>query len=97
VFVDPLVRDDLDPTAWDVVDREISAAGLPAVVLLTAPWHERSVRSVSVRYAAPVWVHPRGRARFADLPELNTLPSGVAMFEVGGVDEGQVAFHVVPE
>ena len=33
------------------------------VVLLTAPWHERSVRAVSARYDAPVWIHPQGRDR----------------------------------
>jgi hypothetical protein len=44
-----------------------------------------------------VWVHPHGRARFAELPELSTLPLGVEDFGVGGPDEGQVAFHIVPE
>jgi hypothetical protein len=66
-------------------------------VLLTAPWHERSVRTVAARYAAPVWIHPRGRARIAELGELSTLPLGVEAIELGGVNEGQVAFHVVPE
>lgn len=66
-------------------------------VLLTAPWHERSVREVSARYDAPVWIHQRGRGRIADLPELTTLPNGVEEFRPDGVDEGQVAFHIVPE
>jgi glyoxylase-like metal-dependent hydrolase (beta-lactamase superfamily II) len=97
VFIDPLVRDDLDPAPWELFDRAISEAGTPAVVLLTAPWHERSVRAVAARYAAPIWIHPRGRARIAELDELSTLPLGVEAIELGGVDEGQVAFHVVPE
>jgi glyoxylase-like metal-dependent hydrolase (beta-lactamase superfamily II) len=97
VFIDPLVRDDLDPAAWQPFDRALTAPDLPAVVLLTAPWHERSVRSVSARYAARVWVHRRGRARFTELPELSALPPGVEALELDGVDEGQVSFHIVPE
>ena len=96
VFIDPLVRDDLDPRAWEQFDPAVSAAQRVAV-LLTAPWHERSVRAVSARYDAPVWIHQRGRERTADLPELTTLPHGVEIFQPGGVDDGQVAFHIVPE
>jgi glyoxylase-like metal-dependent hydrolase (beta-lactamase superfamily II) len=97
VFIDPLVRDDLDAAAWQPFDRAVSEAGTLAVVLLTAPWHERSLRAVAARYAASVWIHPRGRARIGELGELSTLPLGVEAIELGGVDEGQVAFHVVPE
>lgn len=96
VFIDPLVRDDLDPRAWEPFDAEVSKSPC-AVVLLTAPWHERSVQAVVARYEAPVWIHPMGRNRVADLPELTTLPSGIECFVPGGVDEGQVAFHLVPE
>lgn len=96
VFIDPLVRDDVDPRAWGQFDAAASAV-LRVAVLLTAPWHERSVRAVSARYDAPVWIHQRGRARIADLPELITLPNGVEVFRPDGVDEGQVAFHIVPE
>jgi glyoxylase-like metal-dependent hydrolase (beta-lactamase superfamily II) len=97
VFIDPLVRDDLDPAAWQPFDRAVSESGLPAVVLLTAPWHERSLRAVAARYGAAVWIHPLGRARIGELPELSALPAGVDALEFDGVDEGQVAFHVVPE
>lgn len=97
VFIDPLVRDDLDPAAWHPFDRAVSESGLPAVVLLTAPWHERSLHAVAARYAAAVWIHPRGHARIGELPELSALPAGAAALELDGVDEGQVAFHVVPE
>jgi hypothetical protein len=96
VFIDPLVRDDLDGHAWDPFDLEVSKSQSP-VVLLTAPWHERSVRDVAARYDAPVWIHPTGRNRLADLPELTALPSGVECFVPGGIDQGQVAFHIVPE
>ncbi len=44
-----------------------------------------------------MWIHPRGRARVADLLELEALPNGVEVFVPEGVDEGQVAFHIVPE
>jgi glyoxylase-like metal-dependent hydrolase (beta-lactamase superfamily II) len=59
--------------------------------------NKRSVRAVSARYDAPVWIDQGGRARIADLPELTTLPNGVEVFRLSGVDEGQVAFHIVPE
>jgi glyoxylase-like metal-dependent hydrolase (beta-lactamase superfamily II) len=97
VFIDPLVRDDLDPAAWQPFDRAVSESGLPPVVLLTAPWHERSLHAVAARYAAAVWVHPRGRARIGELPELSALPAGAEALEFDGVDEGQVALFVVPE
>jgi hypothetical protein len=97
VFVDPLIRDDLDPAAWQPFDASVSESRRPAAVLLTAPWHERSVRAVAARYKAPVWIHPRGRDRVADLPELTVLPDGIGVFVPDGMDEGQVAFHIVPE
>ena len=96
VFIDPLVRDDVEPRAWEEFDASASAAQRVAV-LLTAPWHERSVRAVSARYDAPVWIHQHGRARVAGLPALTTLPKGIEAFRPDGVDEGQVAFHIVPE
>jgi len=46
VFIDPLVRDDLDAAAWQRFDRAVAQSDRPAAVLLTAPWHERSVRAV---------------------------------------------------
>lgn len=95
VFVDPLIRADLDPDAWDVFDSAASRA--PVAVLLTAPWHERSVRAVVDRYGGAVWIHPRGRARIADLPVLTALPAGVEAFVPGGTHEGQVAFYIAPE
>ena len=63
VFIDPLVRDDLDVTASERFDRAVAESGRPTAVLLTAPWHERSARHVAARYDARVWVHPNGRAR----------------------------------
>jgi glyoxylase-like metal-dependent hydrolase (beta-lactamase superfamily II) len=97
VLIDPLVRDDLDATAWEPFDRAVSGSGHAAVVLLTAPWHERSARAVAARYEARVWIHPASRARVSELPELRVLPMGVETFVPAGADEGQVAFHIVPE
>ena len=74
-----------------------AGAGGTAVVLLTAPWHERSVRAVSARYGAAAWIHPRGRGRVADLPELASLPKGVEAFVPAGVEEAEVAFHIPSE
>ena len=97
VLIDPLIRDDLDDAAWEPFDRAVWDASGPVVVLLTAPWHERSTRAVSARYDAAVWIHPRGKARVAGLPELVALPEGIETFVPEGVEEGQVAFHIVPE
>ena len=96
VFVDPLLRDDLDPGVWQEFDSRVSEVAL-TVVLLTAPWHERSVRAVSARYDAPVWIHPQGRDRVADLPALTELPAGIDVFVPGGMNEGQAAFHIAAE
>ena len=75
VFIDPLVRDDLDRRARDEFDAAVLAAQTVALAL-TAPWHQRSVRAVSARYDASVWIHQRGRARIADLPVGRVQPVG---------------------
>ena len=97
VLIDPLVRDDLDDAAWKPFDAAIAEAGRPVGVLLTAPWHERSARAVSARYDAPVWIETRGKDRITGSPELAALPSGIEAFVPEGVEEAQVAFHIVPE
>ena len=96
-LVDPLVRDDLNPNAWDWLDEAAAAEKLPVAVLLTAPWHERSTRAAVERYDARVWIAERGRERVNDLPQLGTLPSGVVAFEPRGIDEGQVALYLEKE
>jgi glyoxylase-like metal-dependent hydrolase (beta-lactamase superfamily II) len=70
----------------------VGAARLRVVVLLTAPWHERSTRAFVARYGAAVWAARPARSRIADLTQLDNLPAGIAAFAPGGVDEGQVAF-----
>ena len=96
VLIDPLVRDDLDSAAWAQFDREVEDAQ-SVVVLLTAPWHERSMRAVMARYDAAVWIHPDGRDRAGNPRPVVDLPAGIDVFVPGGMSEGQVAFHIVDE
>jgi glyoxylase-like metal-dependent hydrolase (beta-lactamase superfamily II) len=97
VLIDPLVRNDLSPTAWDWLDRAVEDADGSVAVLLTAPWHERSTRDVAERYAAEVWIEPVARERIRDLPKLTTMPAGIEVFTPRGVNEGQVAFLITEE
>jgi glyoxylase-like metal-dependent hydrolase (beta-lactamase superfamily II) len=97
VLIDPLVRDDLSPIAWDWLDRAVDEADGNVTVLLTAPWHERSTRDVVDRYAAAVWIAPEARERISDLPEPQTIPAGIEVFTPRGVSEGQVAFFIKEE
>jgi glyoxylase-like metal-dependent hydrolase (beta-lactamase superfamily II) len=97
VLIDPLVRDDLSPTAWDWLDSAVAEANGGVAVLLTAPWHERSTRDVVNRYAAEVWIAPMARERIRDLPMLRTIPAGVEVFTPRGVSEGQVAYVITEE
>lgn len=97
VLIDPLIRDDLDRGAWNWLDDAVAGAGTPVVVLLSAPWHERSTRDVVRRYAARVWADPAARERIRDLAQLEAVPPGIAVFAPRGVDEGQVAFLIEAE
>lgn len=97
VLIDPLVRDDLSPTAWNWLDRAVEGPERKVTVLLTAPWHERSTRDVVDRYNAEVWIDPVARERISDLPEARTIPAGIEIFTPRGVSEGQVAFFVKEE
>ena len=91
VLIDPLIRDDLDDHAWEWLDAAVAAVE-PVVVLLTAPWHERSTRKVVARYNARVWAPPAAHMRMGDLPLLDHVPQGIDVFAPRGVQEGQVAF-----
>lgn len=96
-LIDPLIRDDLDPERWRFLDDAVAEAQLPVVVLLAAPWHERSTRAVVERYAARVWAARRARDGVADLPQLAEVPRGVQVFTPAGVEQGQVAFYIPEE
>jgi glyoxylase-like metal-dependent hydrolase (beta-lactamase superfamily II) len=97
VLVDPLIRGDLDRSAWEWLDGAVAAVGKPVAVLLTAPWHERSTRAALERYDARVWAAPPARRRVSDLPQRDTVPKGILVFTPRGVDEGQVAFFLEGE
>jgi hypothetical protein len=96
VLIDPLIRDDLDTAAWSWLDSEVGRAETPVAVLLTAPWHQRSVRGVAARYGGRVWASPAARARLGDLPWLEEPLAGIRILVPRGVDEGQVAFFIAP-
>jgi glyoxylase-like metal-dependent hydrolase (beta-lactamase superfamily II) len=97
VLIDPLVRDDLSTKAWGWLDAAVERADRNVVVLLTAPWHERSTRAVVTRYAASVWIDPVARERVSDLRQLETVPGEIEVFQPRGVKEGQVAFFIERE
>lgn len=96
-LIDPLIRDDLDPRAWTWLDEAVAAERSPVIVLLTAPWHERSTRDVLDRYNARVWTAPSARGRIHDLPQLDAIPPAIRVLAPRGVDEGQVAFLLEAE
>ena len=96
-LIDPLIRDDRDPAPWTWLDEAVAEAGTPVVVLLTAPWHERSTRKVVDRYDARVWAAPAARYRVQDLPQLIDVPAAVSVLTPRGVDQGQVAFWIESE
>jgi hypothetical protein len=94
VLFDPLVPADDEAAFWDFVDQRRDDTRLSVRVLLTAPWHERSVEAVSDRYGATVWAHPAGHARLSISVVDDALPDGVEQFVLRGVDEGEVAFYI---
>lgn len=97
VLIDPLIRDDLDPSGWTWLDEAVSTPRVLVAVLLTVPWHERSTREVVERYGARVWMERRARARTGDVPALDAIPEGIRVFTPRGMSEGQVAFLIRQE
>jgi glyoxylase-like metal-dependent hydrolase (beta-lactamase superfamily II) len=95
VLIDPLVPAAEEAEFWQAVDRDVERAP-PVVVLLTAPWHERSTEAVVDRYGATVWTHEDGRSRLSLPSHSKALPAGVELFVPGGMSEGQVAFFIRP-
>jgi hypothetical protein len=95
VLIDPLIRSDLDASAWDWLNLEVASSTSPVAVLLTAPWHERSTPQVVERYAADVWAHPSGHARLTCVSNLDAVPYRITFVVPGG--EGQVAFFIEAE
>lgn len=87
VLIDPLIPSGEEDEFWAILDACVERLGLPASVLLTAPWHKRSTALVAERYGASVWSHRLDPAG---------LPAGVEVFVPAGVSEGQVAFFLRP-
>jgi hypothetical protein len=98
VLIDPLTREDLNEVAWEPFDEAISrASDRPAVVLLTAPWHERSARAGFGTLRRRSVDRSARESAHCGLPELAALPKGIEAFTPEGVDEAQVAFRIVAE
>jgi len=91
VLIDPLVPPERD-RFFEALDRDVERRGLPVVVLLTVPWHERSAAELVERYAAadepPAGVEPFAVPEVDEtlwwLPELRTLVPGDALLGADG-------------
>ena len=93
VLVDPLVPAGAERDRfYEALDRDVERRGLPIVVLLTVPWHERSTAELVERYGAtdeaPAGVEPFAVPEVDEtlwwLPEHATLVAGDSL--VGGDD-----------
>ncbi len=91
VLVDPLVPPEDEERFWGALDRDVERLDRKVVVLVTAPWHVRSAEAIVTRYGATVWAHPAGRSRLGREIDAAVLPTGIEVFEIPPVDEGQVA------
>jgi hypothetical protein len=60
VLIDPLVPVESEAEFWRALDRDVERLGLPIVVLLTVPWHERSSLRIVERYGARLAEEPPG-------------------------------------
>jgi glyoxylase-like metal-dependent hydrolase (beta-lactamase superfamily II) len=94
VLIDPLVPPEDEARFWQALDRDVERLGRPVLVLLTAPWHDRSAEAVRARYGAGVWAHPAGAARLAGPVDAPVLPAGIEVLEVPPAAEGQVVVHL---
>jgi hypothetical protein len=75
VLIDPLVPPEDPDEFLAALDRDVERTGKPVAILLTVPWHARSVRELGGLYGARVGGPP---------------PAGVSAFEIkatGGADE----------
>jgi glyoxylase-like metal-dependent hydrolase (beta-lactamase superfamily II) len=94
VLVDPLVPPEDADRFWRALDRDVERLARPVLVVLTAPWHERSAADVRVRYGAALWAHPAGRERLEVVPDAPVLPDGIEVLEIPPLREGQVALFL---
>ena len=84
VLIDPLVPPERE-RFFEALDRDVERRGLPLVILLTCPWHERSAAEVTERYGAddtppagvePVLALPEIEETLWWLPAESTLVAG---------------------
>ena len=91
ILIDPLVPAERD-RFFEALDRDVERRGLPVVVLLTVPWHERSTAELVERYAAtsepPAGVEPFAVPEVDEtlwwLPQHAALVAGDALIGVDG-------------
>lgn len=94
VLIDPLVPRGEEGAFWRALDRDVERLGLPVVVLLTGPWHDRDTKLVVERYGADVWAHPEALWKGPALTTTATLPAGVEAFLPHPNGEGQALFFI---
>ena len=82
VLIDPLVPAEEEERFWAALDRDVERLGLPVVVLLTVPWHERSAHRIVERYGGTV----------ADEP-----PPGLGAIRIAGVGGEPETLYWIPE
>jgi glyoxylase-like metal-dependent hydrolase (beta-lactamase superfamily II) len=91
VLIDPLVPAERE-RFFEALDRDVERRGLPVVVLLTVPWHERSAAELAERYGAadeaPAGVEPFAVPEVDEtlwwLPEHRSLVAGDALLGADG-------------
>ncbi len=106
VLMDPLAPPDGTEDRhrfWSALDRDISRLGLPVEILVGNSYHGRSADAVRERYArAPgvsVKKHPDAHGRAGCtftgfFRDGDILAGGVQVFEIRGLEPGEVAFYV---
>ena len=68
VLIDPLVPPER-AKFFEALDQDVERRGLPVAILVTCPWHERSVAELTERYGAAD-TPPAGVEPFLVLPEI---------------------------
>jgi hypothetical protein len=104
ILIDPLAPPEGTPNAdrfWRALDEDVERLGLPLAVLIANVWHGRSADAIRTRYgsmrAVEVWAHEAARGKAScqvtrTFVPPATLPSGVEVRAVDGVEESEVAF-----
>jgi glyoxylase-like metal-dependent hydrolase (beta-lactamase superfamily II) len=106
VLIDPLAPAEGTEDArrfWAALDRDIVRLGRPVEVLVGNSFHGRSADLVRERYARGPGVSVRGHSDASGRASCSftgtfrdgdILAGGVTVFEIHGLEPGEVAFHV---